>query len=223
MEKRRHFLSIVLKSIAALGILLNPFFQITRLLYAKGRKVILPKGTRRQDLIDTHPADLDTRNLDITPLKEFKTMGVSDHEVNLNEWTLEITGNVREPLNLAYSHLLSLPSVERDVLLICPGIFANHGQWKGISMREFLEKAGVKEGSTQVSFTGPTRGPYEKNQQYPIADLLSNRVFLAYSVNGEALPRRHGFPLRLVAEGYSGNEWVKYVYKVTVLKEDPAK
>ncbi len=47
-------------------------------------------------------------------------------------------------------------------------------------------------------------------------DVISNRVFLAYQVNGEVLPRRHGFPLRVVAEGYYGYDWVKYVRKITV-------
>jgi sulfoxide reductase catalytic subunit YedY len=41
-------------------------------------------------------------------------------------------------------------------------------------------------------------------------------VFLATHVNGTVLPRKHGFPLRVVAEGYYGSEWVKYVGKLTV-------
>jgi sulfoxide reductase catalytic subunit YedY len=43
-------------------------------------------------------------------------------------------------------------------------------------------------------------------------------VFLAYQVNGQALPKKHGFPLRVVAEGYYGGDWVKYVYKVVAHK-----
>ncbi len=54
--------------------------------------------------------------------------------------------------------------------------------------------------------------------QHPVEDLLSNKVFLAYELNGKPLPQRHGFPLRAVAEGYYGYDWVKYVYKVTVEK-----
>jgi DMSO/TMAO reductase YedYZ molybdopterin-dependent catalytic subunit len=34
-------------------------------------------------------------------------------------------------------------------------------------------------------------------------------------VNNQVLPGKHGFPLRVVAEGYYGGDWVKYVYKVT--------
>lgn len=45
---------------------------------------------------------------------------------------------------------------------------------------------------------------------------LASFVKRAYEVNGEPLPRKHGFPLRIVAEDRYGSEWVKYVYKVTV-------
>ena len=49
-------------------------------------------------------------------------------------------------------------------------------------------------------------------------DVLSNKVFLAYAVNGEALPQKHGFPLRVVAEDYFGDFWVKFVYSMKVEK-----
>ena len=39
---------------------------------------------------------------------------------------------------------------------------------------------------------------------------------LAYQVNGMALPRRHGFPLRVVAEDDYGSDWIKYVDRITV-------
>jgi sulfoxide reductase catalytic subunit YedY len=35
-------------------------------------------------------------------------------------------------------------------------------------------------------------------------------------VNGKDLPRRHGFPLRVVAEDSYGSDWVKYVTRVSV-------
>ena len=94
-------------------------------------------------------------------------MGETDYEVNLDAWRLKVTGHVKTPLSLTYSQMLSLPSIERSVLLICPGF-------------------------------------------------LANKVFLAYDVNAKALSKKHGFPLRVVAEGYYGTNWVKYVYKVKV-------
>jgi DMSO/TMAO reductase YedYZ molybdopterin-dependent catalytic subunit len=57
-----------------------------------------------------------------------------------------------------------------------------------------------------------------KSASYPLPDVLSGKVFLAYQVNGTTLPRKHGFPLRVVADGYYGAEWVKYVDRVRVEK-----
>ena len=98
-----------------------------------------------------------------------------------------------------------------------PGFFTNRGQWKGVSMKTLLEKAGVEKDVTHVSFSGP-KGSYEKVERFPIKDILTDKVFLAYGVNGETLPKKHGFPLRLVAEGYYGDDWVKYVYKMSLEK-----
>ncbi len=101
--------------------------------------------------------------------------------------------------------------------LICPGVFAYHARWKGISVAKLLEMAHVKPEATHVTFRGPD-GIYEKTERFPIEDIQSDRVFLAYRVNGKSLPKKHGYPLRIVAEGYYGGEWLKYVYKVTADK-----
>jgi sulfoxide reductase catalytic subunit YedY len=80
-----------------------------------------------------------------------------------------------------------------------------------------------EENATHVTVRGP-RGASEKVERFPIQDILSNKVFLAYGVNGQILPQRHGFPIRIVAEGYYGDDWVKYVDVITVEKiQEPPK
>jgi sulfoxide reductase catalytic subunit YedY len=196
---------------------LSPLFGAFRLVYGKAKKIILPKDTKRADLIDKDPEDLDARNLEITPLKDFDTMGVTDHEVDLNQWRLEVTGRVKTPLSLTNEEIRDLPPIERNVLLICPGFFANHGKWKGFSLGELLEKAKVEKGATLVKVSGPEEFGAEKIEEFPIEDIFTNKVFLAYGVNGQILPKKHGFPLRVVAEDYYGSYWVKYAYKVKVI------
>ena len=66
-------------------------------------------------------------------------------------------------------------------------------------------------------FRGP-EGTYEKVEGFPLEEVASDNVFLAYEVNGKPLPEKHGFPLRVVAEGHYGFEWVKYVHKMTLEK-----
>jgi sulfoxide reductase catalytic subunit YedY len=177
--------------------------------------MILPNNFPLKDLVDKNPADLDARNLKVTPLDDFKTMGITDHQTDLDTWHLNIEGLVERPFHLTHSQILTLPAIERNVLLICPGFFANHGRWKGISLIPLLDKAKIKDGATFVTFRGP-EGPYEKTERFYLKDVLSNKVFLAYGVNGKPLPLKHGFPLRVVAEGHYGFNWVKYVHKVTI-------
>jgi sulfoxide reductase catalytic subunit YedY len=82
---------------------------------------------------------------------------------------------------------------------------------------KLLERAELDSGVTYVTFSGPD-GTHEKTERFPLEDILSDKVFLAYRVNDSVLPKKHGFPLRVVAEGYYGGDWVKYVYRVTANK-----
>lgn len=217
MRERRHFLRILAGCLAGAGLVTTPVFSFLRLVFAEAKKIILPRATARETLIDKNPALLDTRNLEPTPLKGFGTMGLTDHKVKLEEWRLEVEGEVKKPLHLKYDELRSIAAVEREVLLICPGFFANHGAWKGISIGTLLRMAEANAGVTHVTLRGPA-GTYEKVERFPIGEVLSDKVFLAYEVNGERLPERHGYPLRVVAEDHYGYDWVKYVYKVTAEK-----
>ena len=217
MEKRRQFLKFLVGGAAWAGAGFGSLFSMAKWVIAETGRIILPKGTPRESLIDKNPADLDARNLEVTPLENFGTMGLTDHAVRIEQWGLEVDGHVRKPLRLTYEEIKKLPSVERRVLMICPGFFANQGTWKGLSLGELLKLAQAEEGVTHVTARGPD-GKYENSQRYPLEDALSNKVFLAYEVNGKPLPQRHGFPLRAVAEGYYGYDWVKYVYRVTVEK-----
>lgn len=215
VASRRRFLKIAIGMLSGAGLLFQPLLRGVLLVCAGAERIILPRGTQPGSLKDKNPAELDTRNLEIMPLDGFQTMGLTDHQTPLHRWRLRLTGHVERPIDLSYAQIQQLPSVERNVLLICPGFFANHGRWKGITMEALLRRAGMKEGVTQVTFYGP-EGPYEKLQTFPIRDVLSDKVFLAYEVNGTPLPLRHGYPLRLVAEGYFGFDWIKYVYKVNL-------
>jgi DMSO/TMAO reductase YedYZ molybdopterin-dependent catalytic subunit len=217
MEERRKFLKAALGLFAGTAMLFSPVFQIVRQVYAKAKRIILPKGTRRESLINRDPSELDTINLEATPLKDFNTMGETGYEIKVEDWRLEVYGNEGEPLKLTYSSILEMPSIEKNVLLICPGFFANHGRWKGISMDKFLNSIKIPKEVRRVSFIG--KNSYgEKAETFPIGEILANEVFLAYGVNGETLPRKHGFPLRIVAGDYYGGDWVKYVYKMEFKK-----
>jgi sulfite dehydrogenase len=54
----------------------------------------------------------------------------------------------------------------------------------------------------------------------PIAKARDTRTLLAYEMNGETLPVKHGFPLRLVVPGWVGAAWVKWVTSISALDRE---
>ncbi|MGD9071417.1 MAG: hypothetical protein PVI69_06600 [Desulfobacterales bacterium] len=83
MSTRRDVLKKILMSLGLIG-----GFRLTgmgRLLAASGRK-ILPPGTRATLLFNEHPADLDIRNLDVSSMNVFGTMGQSLLNVDADSW-----------------------------------------------------------------------------------------------------------------------------------------
>jgi DMSO/TMAO reductase YedYZ molybdopterin-dependent catalytic subunit len=209
MPTRRNFLRNAAAGLFGLGFVLKPLFPF-------GRKALvqLAEATDQNPLKDRDPKEVDTSKLEITPLKDFGTMGLDDYRADMKVWRLIVDGHVENKLSVGYKEMLELPTVEKPVLMICPGIFVNHGRWRGVSVANLLKLAKAKKEVSHVSFKGP-EGNYEKVMRVPLDDIAAQKVFLAHHVNGESLPRKHGFPLRLVAEGYYGFHWVKYVYKVT--------
>ena len=218
MKTRRQFFTWALKALTGLGLLATFIRAFLQKAWAQTKRFIVPRDTDLATLRNKDPATLDTSRLEVLPLEAFETMGLKNHAVHLPSWRLIIEGNVAVPARLPYSEILKLPSIERNVLLICPGVFVNHGRWKGISLMTVLNLAQMQADTTHITIYGP-EGTHEKVERFPIADIRSDKVFLAYQVNGEKLPQKHGFPLRIVAEDYYGDDWVKYVYKIEAIKE----
>ena len=85
-------------------------------------------------------------------------------------------------------------------------------------MKRLLKLLQVKSGATDIVFSSPS-GTSPRKETFPLKLVKSNQVFLAYQVNGEILPEKHGFPLRVVAEGAFGSTWTKYVDSFEVVRK----
>ncbi len=179
--------------------------------FAKARQ-LLPKGFSKNQLKDMNPAEIDSRNLEIDPLNQFGTMGPTDVAVDLKSYRLKVTGKVGRPLSLSYDEILKYPSSTETVLLICPGFFSNNGRWTGVNLKSLLQEAQIKKEAQYVDINGP----HGKGVRIPLKTINQKRIFLAYRVNGETLPQKHGYPLRLVYEDAYGYDWVKYVDGIIV-------
>jgi DMSO/TMAO reductase YedYZ molybdopterin-dependent catalytic subunit len=51
----------------------------------------------------------------------------------------------------------------------------------------------------------------------PVADASADGPLLAYAMNGQAIPREHGAPLRLVVPGWYGMASVKWLARIEII------
>jgi DMSO/TMAO reductase YedYZ molybdopterin-dependent catalytic subunit len=185
---------------------------------AETKRRLLKRTTPMSELMHADPRILDPPQQTTTPIQEFDVMGQTAYPVDLDTWRLEVRGGDRSSKEFTYQELLERPLIERNVLLVCSGFFAYNGLWRGFSVAELLKEIGMPPGITHVKFSGPG-GFGRKTRKFTIDEVMRDKIFIAYGVNGQILPERHGFPMRLVAEDRKGWRWVKYLNRLTVISK----
>ena len=192
------------------------------------------------------PADLemplDAFHEWITPVDRFfiRCHTYFPERANLSDWRLKVDGVVNQPLTLTMDDLKKLPRVELVGVLECAGngrsfyqprvagtqwAFGSvgNGRWAGVRFRDVLQKAGLKDSAKQILLDGSDTplGTMPKFQRtVPVEKALDPDTLLAYDMNGSPLPDEHGFPLRLIASGWAGDSWVKWLQHVEVLDHE---
>ncbi|WP_018156171.1 molybdopterin-dependent oxidoreductase [Demetria terragena] len=146
--------------------------------------------------------------------------------VNENEWTLKIDGDVENPYELTYQDILDMPLIQSDITMTCVsnevgGQYAGAARWMGIPVSDLLERAKPRSGNNQVLSTSVDGYTCST----PLKALQDDRgALLAVGMNGEPLPRDHGYPARLITPGLYGYVGAtKWVTRLTVTTFDKDK
>lgn len=145
--------------------------------------------------------------------------------IDMDQWALVIEGAVAKPYSLTYAQLIELPQRTVTVPLDCTGGWFSNQIWRGVGIDDLLSSAGVDPSAaslTVVSLTGYKR-------RFSLKDASAFLLALGNVAEGQApdndpvspLPSGHGYPARLVAAGYRGMEWVKWVSIIRVNTTGP--
>jgi DMSO/TMAO reductase YedYZ molybdopterin-dependent catalytic subunit len=100
-----------------------------------------------------------------------------------------------------------------------PGAMGN-ALWRGVRLRDVLERAGIIAGALEVWFKGADRPALEATPQFqkslPMERALDDSTLIAFEMNGAPLPRWNGAPARLVVPGWTGTNWMKHLTEVRI-------
>lgn len=128
-------------------------------------------------------------------------------ELGVPDYRLAVNGLVDRPLDLRLDDLA--PGDELVATLDCTGGFYSTQRWGGVTLAHVLQRAGgTQSGATHVRVVSHTG----YRCSFGLAD--TRDFLLATTVGGEPLSHGHGAPVRLVAPGRRGFEWVKWVERV---------
>ncbi|KAM3935203.1 sulfite oxidase, mitochondrial isoform 2-T2 [Leptodactylus fuscus] len=146
-------------------------------------------------------------------LKDLKTK-FSRHEVTA---TLQCAGNRRSEMNA----IKIVKGLDWGTAAI------STAKWAGVRLRDVLLDAGYTEDMPNVQhvqFEGLdqdiTGTKYGASISFKRAMSKDHDVLLAYEMNGEALPKDHGFPLRVIVPGVVGARNVKWLGRIIVHEEE---
>lgn len=162
--------------------------------------------------------------------------------IDVERYRVAVYGAVQSPLTLSLDQVLRAGEhIEYNAVNQCagngrglfepriagaqwgPGAMAN-AQWRGVRLRDVLDKAGVRPNARFVRFKGLDRPAVEGAPQYiksiPIEIARRDDTIIAFAMNGTALPLLNGFPLRIVVPGWYSTYWVKMLSDIEVLTRE---
>lgn len=154
-----------------------------------------------------------------TPLDDHYRIDISSRPpvIDSNEWRLEVTGLVDNPVSLSLQDLYDkFDRVDRFITLSCisnriGGTLISTTKWSGFLVKDFLELVQPQEDAVALKITGA-----DNFDEYVMLDLIrsDDRIMFAYEWDDQPLKQKHGFPLRIYLPdryGMKQPKWIKSI------------
>jgi DMSO/TMAO reductase YedYZ molybdopterin-dependent catalytic subunit len=122
---------------------------------------------------------------------------------------------------LRYEDITSMPMTEQTMTMQCIGNWiggplVGNARWGGTPFNNLLDMAGVRSEAVKVRFESADG----YTTSIPLERALRDEVLLVWEMNGQELPSKHGFPMRLINPGHYGQKMPKWITRIELI-DDP--
>jgi len=137
--------------------------------------------------------------------------------VRPEQWVVEVTGLVEQPLKIDHQRWTALPRVSYTKDFHCvEGWSVDNVDWGGVRVSEVLSLAKPRPEGKFVNFIAYGE---DYTDDLTMAEALGADTLLADTLEGAALSPEHGGPVRLVIPSQLGYKNVKWVARLDVTAE----
>ncbi|HKW74587.1 MAG TPA: molybdopterin-dependent oxidoreductase [Terriglobales bacterium] len=140
------------------------------------------------------------------------TYDVDDPGIDLDTWSLSVSGLVRQPGQYRVADLQRLPLISENVRHVCVEGWDFIGNFAGARISDFLRMVGG-DTSARFLYVECADGYYES---LDMATALHPQSLLCYQMYGQPLQREHGAPVRLYLPTKIGYKSAKYLTALSV-------
>ncbi len=151
---------------------------------------------------------------DLTPFDKFPINGydVEDPEVDLDKWTLTVSGAVQKPGEYTLAQIQALSKITQNTRHVCVEGWDVVGRFGGARLSDFLKMIGADP--TARFLTVECADDYYESLD--MATAMHPQSLLCYEMYDQPLTRKHGAPLRLSVPTKIGYKQAKYLTDLKV-------
>ncbi len=197
---------------------MSPFLLAGGLLFPRVRSALLESGLGFSDrassaLFNRH-GKLTFSDAEVVPFSKFpyNYFNVLDPEVDLEQWTLTVEGDVARPGEYKLSQIMALPKVSQNTRHVCVEGWDVIGNFGGARMGDFLRAVGASPSARFVEVECSD----DYYESIDMESALHPQSLLCYEMYGKPLDRGHGAPLRLQMPTKLGYKQAKYLETLRV-------
>jgi len=173
----------------------------------------------------------------VTPTEKFYIRTRASELLDAQKaWRVSVGGLAARPFELSTEELRKMAKPMGLQLMECAGNtrsvhfgMMSAADWQGAALAELLESAKPKPAATRVLISGFDTYAAKSASSVPgaswiftLEELRTSRAFLATEMNGSALTRDHGAPVRLVVPDWYGCACIKWVNEITFTDDTAA-
>ena len=134
-----------------------------------------------------------------------------------DDYTLALSGMIADKKAWTLPALYALPQTAQITRHICVEGWSAIGKWGGVPFRDFLERVGADTGAKYVGF----KCADDYFTSIDMATALHPQTLLTFTYDGQRLPAKYGYPMKLRMPTKLGYKNPKHITEIFVTNTYP--